>query len=193
MWSWWCLLIFNDISITNQFFFSCICRTVPRSVGFSANIKLLVGFCIFVLEIFYGLVHNEPMNQEKRALLNLMLFTGSLIFILLIEISQLFSHRLTLEERRLVRLVGWLQEALISIVFVTMVYWTPMVPPMAIATSERSQLSARVDAAPVDVCFRAAQSLACSLVHYGFSASVLWEKNVCWMPQQFRGHGKSSL
>ena len=95
------------------FIFSCICRTVPRTVSFGANIKLLVGFCIFTSEIFYVLVHNEPMNQEKRALLNLMLFTGSLIFILLIEISQLFSHRLTLEERRLVRLVGSLQEALI--------------------------------------------------------------------------------
>lgn len=70
------------------------------------------------------------MNQEKRALLNLMLFTGSMMFIILIEISQLVPHRLTLEERRFVRLVGWLQEALISIVFVTMVYWifrTPVV------------------------------------------------------------------
>lgn len=78
------------------------------------------------------------MNQEMSALLNLMLFTGSMMFIISIEMSLLVPHRLTLEERRLIRLVGWLQEALILLVFVTMVYWilgTPVVPPVAIAIS----------------------------------------------------------
>ncbi|XP_062149190.1 uncharacterized protein LOC133857848 isoform X2 [Alnus glutinosa] len=113
-------------------------RTVPSRVSFSTNIKILVGFCIFALEIFYVSFHNEPMNQEMRALLNLMLFTGSMMFIISIEMSQLVPHRLTLEQRRLIRLVGWLQEALILLVFVTMVYWilgTPVVPPVTFATS----------------------------------------------------------
>ncbi|KAG6724281.1 hypothetical protein I3842_03G252800 [Carya illinoinensis] len=110
-------------------------RPVRRRVSFIPNIKLLVGFSIFISEIFYVSIHNEPMNQEKRALLILMLFIGSMIFILLIEMSQLISHRLAIEERRLLRLVGWIQEALIITMSGTMIYWilrTPVEPPVPI-------------------------------------------------------------
>ncbi|XP_041006482.1 uncharacterized protein LOC121251187 [Juglans microcarpa x Juglans regia] len=113
-------------------------RTVRRRVSFIPNIKLLVGFSIFISEIFYVSIHNEPMNQEERALLILMLLIGSMIFILLIEMSQLISHRLAIEERRLLRLVGWIQEALIITLSGTMIYWnlrTPVEPPVIIGYS----------------------------------------------------------
>ncbi|KAF5482390.1 hypothetical protein F2P56_002964 [Juglans regia] len=114
-------------------------RTVRRRVSFIPNIKLLVGFSIFISEIFYVSIHNEPMNQEERALLILMLLIGSMIFILLIEISQLIPHRLAaIEERRLLRLVGWIQEALLITLSGTMIYWnlrTPVEPPVIISYS----------------------------------------------------------
>ncbi|CAN0886127.1 hypothetical protein LINGRAHAP2_LOCUS15291 [Linum grandiflorum] len=90
--------------------------------NFKTNIQLFVGFSIFALAVSFPSFREEHMDLEVRAIRICCLVSGSIMYFLLLELHLLFPRRLSQQEWRQVRLAGYVQETLMIIVLVPLLY-----------------------------------------------------------------------
>ncbi|PKI50187.1 uncharacterized protein LOC116215876 [Punica granatum] len=99
-----------------------------RRANFRSNIRQLLPFFAFIFQIWCALSRGEPADTWVRACFIVCLLLVTIICSLLIELSQSRNFGLAEEQRRLVRYVGWAQEAGMAIVTAGMIWWILCLP-----------------------------------------------------------------